>query len=154
MEPMTTAFVISAAMKFATKLGEKDAYREQAAAQMQQAAVYRRNAMIVRQNGSLKENSMRSEKRATVASMSAMAGENGMGESPTTVTALATVSAGMENNILYDRFRGESEAENYLYQARIAEEQASNLKKKSKFGIADVFSLGGELGAFNSMEKN
>ncbi len=91
---------------------------------------------------------MRSQKRAAVASAAAAAGEAGMGESPTTTTALATTSAALEQNILNERYRVESEAENYLYQARLAEEQARQHKKagKNKFMNSMLGGLTSSLG--------
>ena len=99
-------------------------------------------------NGSLNEDMMRSQKRAAVASAAAAAGEAGMGESPTTTTALATTSAALEQNILNERYRVESEAENYLYQARLAEEQARQHKKagKNKFMNSMLGGLTSSLG--------
>lgn len=98
----------------------------------QQANLYRRNAQIARLNGSLNENISRSQQRMLIATSSAAAGEAGVGESPTTVSALATSMSVLEQNILYDRYRVESEAENYLYQAKMKDENARQMRKKSK----------------------
>ena len=86
--------------------------------------------------------------QAKLALNNAAAGEAGMGESPTTTTALATTSAALEQNILNERYRVESEAENYLYQARLAEEQARQHKKagKNKFMNSMLGGLTSSLG--------
>lgn len=117
--------------------GKQEEYeaKVQAKLALNNAAIYRKNAARVRLNGSLNEDMMRSQKRAAVASAAAAAGEAGMGESPTTTTALATTSAALEQNILNERYRVESEAENYLYQARLAEEQARQHKKLVKTSL-------------------
>lgn len=130
--------------------GKQEEYeaKVQAKLALNNAAIYRKNAARVRLNGSLNEDMMRSQKRAAVASAAAAAGEAGMGESPTTTTALATTSAALEQNILNERYRVESEAENYLYQARLAEEQARQHKKagKNKFMNSMLGGLTSSLG--------
>lgn len=130
---VTQAVLISAGINFASGFLKgketENAYAQQAQLARQNAAVYRQNASNVRLRGSLNEDAMRSQKRASLATASASAGEAGIGESPTTATALATTSSTLEQNILNERYRVESEAENYLYQARVQEEQAKQYKK-------------------------
>ena len=144
------AALIAAGINFASGFlkGKQEEYeaKVQAKLALNNAAIYRKNAARVRLNGSLNEDMMRSQKRAAVAS--AAAGEAGMGESPTTTTALATTSAALEQNILNERYRVESEAENYLYQARLAEEQARQHKKagKNKFMNSMLGGLTSSLG--------
>ena len=145
------AALIAAGINFASGFlkGKQEEYeaKVQAKLALNNAAIYRKNAARVRLNGSLNEDMMRSQKRAAVASAAA-AGEAGMGESPTTTTALATTSAALEQNILNERYRVESEAENYLYQARLAEEQARQHKKagKNKFMNSMLGGLTSSLG--------
>lgn len=126
-------------------------YKAKAEQLRQQAAVYRRNAATVRMNGALNEDAMRSQKRATIASAAAAAGEAGMGESPTTTTALATTSSALEQNILNRRYETESEAENYLYQARVAEEEARQYRKTaSNMFVSNMLSgLSSAVGSYN-----
>ena len=144
------AALIAAGINFASGFlkGKQEEYeaKVQAKLALNNAAIYRKNAARVRLNGSLNEDMMRSQKRAAVAA--AAAGEAGMGESPTTTTALATTSAALEQNILNERYRVESEAENYLYQARLAEEQARQHKKagKNKFMNSMLGGLTSSLG--------
>lgn len=146
------AALIAAGINFASGFlkGKQEEYeaKVQAKLALNNAAIYRKNASTVRLNGSLNEDMMRSQKRAAVASAAAAAGEAGMGESPTTTTALATTSAALEQNILNERYRVESEAENYLYQARLAEEQARQHKKagKNKFMNSMLGGLTSSLG--------
>ena len=143
------AALIAAGINFASGFlkGKQEEYeaKVQAKLALNNAAIYRKNAARVRLNGSLNEDMMRSQKRAAVASAAAAAG---MGESPTTTTALATTSAALEQNILNERYRVESEAENYLYQARLAEEQARQHKKagKNKFMNSMLGGLTSSLG--------
>ncbi len=146
------AALIAAGINFASGFlkGKQEEYeaKVQAKLALNNAAIYRKNAARVWLNGSLNEDMMRSQKRAAVASAAAAAGEAGMGESPTTTTALATTSAALEQNILNERYRVESEAENYLYQARLAEEQARQYKKagKNKFMNSMLGGLTSSLG--------
>jgi hypothetical protein len=92
---------------------------------------------------------MRSSQRAEVAEQRAAAGEAGMAESPTTALAVATTAAKSEQNILNERYKVENEAENYLYQARVADENARVQRKKARnlftnsviSGIGNAFSL-------------
>lgn len=117
-----------------------------AASYQQQAETYRRNARLARRTGAYNEDIYRSKQRAAMASGAAAAGEAGMGESPTTATALATTYNALEQNILSARYQVESEAENYLYQARVADENARQMKKKGKHRFQKAL-LGGVSGA-------
>lgn len=127
--------------------------KQEAAVYGQQAASYQRNAARVRLVGSLNENIARSQQRAYIARGAAAAGEAGMGESPTTAAALATSYAALEQNILNQRYQVESEAENYLYQARVAEENARQLKKKGKnrFTSGLLSGINGALNVYGSI---
>ncbi len=130
------ALLIKAGIDFASGFlkgkEEQNQYEKQAQLALQNAQVYRQNAANIRLSGAQNEDAMRSQKRATVASASAAAGEAGMGESPTTTTALATTSAALEQNILNERYRVESEAENYLYQAMVEEANAKQYRKEGQ----------------------
>ncbi len=130
------ALLIKAGIDFASGFlkgkEEQNQYEKQAQLALQNAQVYRQNAANIRLSGAQNEDALRSQKRATVASASAAAGEAGMGESPTTTTALATTSAALEQNILNERYRVESEAENYLYQAMVEEANAKQYRKEGQ----------------------
>lgn len=130
------ALLIKAGIDFASGFlkgkEEQNQYEKKAQLALQNAQVYRQNAANIRLSGAQNEDALRSQKRATVASASAAAGEAGMGESPTTTTALATTSAALEQNILNERYRVESEAENYLYQAMVEEANAKQYRKEGQ----------------------
>ncbi len=130
------ALLIKAGVNFASGFlkgkEEQNQYEKKAQLALQNAQVYRQNAANIRLSGAQNEDALRSQKRATVASASAAAGEAGMGESPTTTTALATTSAALEQNILNERYRVESEAENYLYQAMVEEANAKQYRKEGQ----------------------
>ena len=96
-----------------------------------QANLYRQNAARVRLNGAMSEDISRAKNRADLSRSSTAVGEAGMGESPTFLSLLATTSGVLEQNVLNNRYAIESEAENYLYQSRVAEENARVMKKKS-----------------------
>ncbi len=133
---MTWGVALAAGVNFAAGFlksrSEGDAYRVQAANYQQDAALYRRNARLARQAGAYNEDVSRAQQRAVRAMGAAAAGEAGMGESATTATALMTTYNAFEQNILAARYQVESEAENYLYQARVADENARQMKKKAK----------------------
>lgn len=130
------ALLIKAGVNFASGflkgLSLKNDEDTQAQLHLQNAQTYRQNAQNVRLAGSLNENSMRSQKRSAIASSLAAAGEAGMAESPTTTSAVATTSSALEQNILNQRYQVESQAENYLYQAMIEEENAKQRKKQGQ----------------------
>ncbi len=130
------ALLIKAGINFASGFlkgkAEQNEYETKAQLALQNAQTYRNNAQNIRLSGAYNEDALRLQKRATVASAAASAGEAGMGESPTTTTALATTASALEQNILNERFKVESEAENYLYQALIEEANAKQYKKEGK----------------------
>ena len=107
-----------------------DEYKIMAEQELQNARLLRENAYLTRLRGARNEDVSRMKNRAFIASNSAIASEAGMGESPTTMTNLAWSMSMLEQNVLNDRFLTESEAENYLYKARVSEENAKALKKK------------------------
>ena len=111
---------------------ETKQYLLEADQELQNAEVLRKNAYSVRSVGARNEDVSRLQNRAYLASNRAIAYEAGIGESPTLMSSLATSASALEQNVLYDRYKIESEAENYLYQARVSEENARQLKKKYK----------------------
>ena len=119
----------------------------------QQADIYRRNAALVRLNGARNEDIMRAQNRRQIASNFAAAGEAGMAESSTMISALATSAAMMEQNVLNARYQTESEAENYLYQSRVAEENMRRAQKKSKNAFRSGL-ISGINSAFNLLGSN
>ena len=142
---------LSFASDFLRGVDESHQYKMAGANYEQQAQLYRKNAHISRLKGSLNENNMRSQKRAYIAQATASAGEAGMAESPTMATALATTSSAYEQNILNKRYEVETEAENYLYQARIADENARQMKKKSRHSFRNslIKGISSGLSAYN-----
>ncbi|MCM1324636.1 MAG: hypothetical protein NC218_10980 [Acetobacter sp.] len=129
---LAAAVGVNFAAGFLKGRNEGDEEKAKAATYLQDAELYRRNARIARLTGAYNEDIARSQQRAAVAKSAAAAGEAGMGESTTTMTALMTTYNALEQNILSARFQVESEAENYLYQARVADENARQANKKAK----------------------
>lgn len=105
----------------------------------QNALEYRHKALVTRQQGAMAEDRIRYQNRANLARQSATQGEAGMGESPTTLLALATSATQMEQNALDQRYQTETAAQNYLYQANIADAQRKMLKKKNNNAFMTSF---------------
>ena len=95
-----------------------------------EANIYRLNAKNVRLNGALNEDVLRAQNRAYVANSRALAGENGMGESPTMMSSISNIAGALEQNVLNQRYKVESLAENYLYQANVLDANTRVLKNK------------------------
>ena len=148
-EKMAYNIAVIAGLKFASNMlkseQEGQQYLTMAETELNNAEILKRNAFSVRAVGAMNEDIARSKNRAYIANNSAIAGEAGISESPTTMSALATSANALEQNVLNERFRIESEAENYLYQARIAESNAEQLKKKyyNSFGSSLLSSVAG-----------
>ncbi len=114
-----------------------------------QASIYRKNAYTTRLVGAMNEDALSRQNRSYLAQVVASANEAGMGESPTMMSALLSTMSVLEQNVLNARYQTESEAENYLYQARVAEENARLMRKKSRHlfksglinGISSALSL-------------
>lgn len=146
---MAYNIAVIAGLKFASNMLKSEQERQQyltmAETELNNAEILKRNAFSVRAVGAMNEDIARSKNRAYIANNSAIAGEAGISESPTTMSALATSANALEQNVLNERFRIESEAENYLYQARIAESNAEQLKKKyhNSFGSSLLSSVAG-----------
>lgn len=117
-----------------------------------QAEIFRKNAETVRLNGAINEDIMRSKNRAYISTGVAAANEVGMGESPTMMSALAYTGSLLEQNVLNERYRVESEAENYLYQARVMANNARQMRKKSGniFRSGLINGINGALGIYSS----
>lgn len=111
---------------------ENKKYLIEAETELQNAEILRNNAYSIRNVGARNEDISRSKNRAYLAHNRTIANEAGIGESPTLMASLATSYSALEQNVLNDRYKIESEAENYLYQARVGEENANQLKKKYK----------------------
>lgn len=111
---------------------ERRKYLMEAETEIQNAEILRANAQNIRYVGARNEDIVRSQNRAYLAQNRAIANEAGIGESPTLVSSLATAANALEQNVLNDRFKIESEAENYLYQSKISMENANQLKRKYK----------------------
>jgi len=105
---------------------------QQANSYAQQADIFRQNAAKTRLNGALNEDVLRAQNRSYLSRGLAAAGEAGMAESPTLMSLLSTSASALEQNVLNQRYQTESEAENYLYQARVAEYNAHQNRKKSR----------------------
>lgn len=104
----------------------------QAQVYKQNAANFRKNAVQTRFAGAVNEDILRAQNRANLSRSNTALNEAGMGESPTAATALASAASAMEQNVLDARYKTESEAENYLYQARVADANARAAKRKAR----------------------
>ena len=111
---------------------EAKQYLLEADQELQNADVLRKNAYSVRAVGAKNEDVARSQNRSYLANNRALAYEAGIGDSPTLISSLATSASALEQNVLNDRYKIESEAENYLYQSRVASANALELKKRYK----------------------
>ena len=111
---------------------EAKQYLLEADQELQNADVLRKNAYSVRAVGAKNEDVSRSQNRSYLANNRALAYEAGIGDSPTLISSLATSASALEQNVLNDRYKIESEAENYLYQSRVASANALELKKRYK----------------------
>ena len=111
---------------------ENKKYLIEAETELLNAEILSGNAHNIRNVGALNEDVSRSKNRAYLAQNRAIAGEAGIGESPTLMSSLATSASALEQNVLNDRYKIESEAENYLYQSRVSRENANQLKKRYK----------------------
>ena len=144
------------ALNFASGLmkGAKQSkdYKAQALSLEQQASIYRRNAALLRRNGARNEDILRSSNRARLSQTAAAAGEAGMGESATFATGLATTAAALEQNVLNERYQTESNAENYLYEARLLDENAKLARKSAKRSFSNglISGIGSALSSVNS----
>lgn len=149
---MYQLLAIKAAAGFANGFAKSLKATQEAKAQQkmyeQQAEIFRMNARSTRRVGAMNEDAQRSHARSSLAQGTAAAGEAGMGSSATTMTALATAAGALGQNILNARYEVESEAENYLYQAAIADENARQMKKKAKHRFAKAV-MGGVSGSLS-----
>lgn len=145
---MAVSLAVIYALKFASSFlkttAQNQQYKIEAENELQNAEILRLNAHLVRRSGAINEDVARSQNRAYIAENMAIAGEAGIGDSPTTMTALSTSWSALEQNVLNARYSVESEAENYLYQAKIKESNAKALKKKANsFGNTLLSSVSG-----------
>lgn len=140
---------INFANGFLGGLKESKAYKEKASSYYQQAANYRQNAANIRMQGVIGEDAQRFKNRAALARTQALLSENGMAESPTALSSVATTLSDMEQNLFDRRYQNETRAQNSIYQAGLAENQARAAKKKSHNafqsglinGISSAFSV-------------
>lgn len=117
-----------------------------------QAQIFKRNADLVRLYGAMNEDVMRAKNRAYISNGVAAANEVGMAESPTFVSALAYNGSLLEQNVLNERYKTESEAENYLYQSRVMAQNAHQMRKKSRgaFRSGLISGISSALGVYSS----
>lgn len=148
MSALLAAAGINFASRFLQGIGESNQAKTALQIYANQADIYRQNAARTRLIGAYNEDMMRAQNRAYTAKARAAAGEAGMGESETFATALAHTASGLEQNVLNARYQTESEAMNYLYQAAIADENARQMKKKSRHRFQNAL-INGIYGAMN-----
>lgn len=152
MSPLVAMMGVNFASHFLQGIGESNQAAKVSQIYAGQADIYRKNAARVRLLGAYNEDILRAQNRSYAAKARAGAGEAGMGESETFATALAHTAAGLEQNVLNARYQTESEAMNYLYQASVADENARQMKKKSRhrFQNALISGIYGALNIYNS----
>lgn len=152
MSALAVAMGVNFASNFLKGIGESNQATRASQIYAGQADIYRKNAARVRLLGAYNEDMLRAQNRAYVSKARATAGEAGMGESETYATALAHTAAALEQNVLNARYKTESEAMNYLYQASIADENARQMKKKSRhrFQNALISGIYGAMNVYNS----
>lgn len=128
----TIAAVTSAA---ATVYGGYSAYQEG----KEQKKAYDKNAEILRQNAarkrmetSLNEDIMRSQNKKQMAKARAAMSEAGMATSATTTGVLGQMGGEQEQNVLNQRYVGETEAVNYMNQANMQSYYGSQAKQAGK----------------------
>ncbi|MBR2273252.1 MAG: hypothetical protein IJ864_00225 [Alphaproteobacteria bacterium] len=154
---MTLSAGIGLGLSLASKLLKSDnesrGAKQKAATYQQQATVYRQNARNMRRLGAMNEDIQRAHNRRELAQNVASAAEAGMAESPTALSALATTAAQMEQNVLNLRRQNENEAENLDYQARLAQANARQMRKKSHnvFRSALISGIGSTFQAFDAL---
>jgi len=114
-----------------------------------QAEIFKKNADAMALHGAINEDVLRSKNRFYISNGVAAANEVGMGESPTMMTALTQTNTLLEQNVLNERYKMESEAEKYLYQARVMAHNARQMRKKSDkaFRSGLVEGIGSALGS-------
>lgn len=132
ISPILMATGVNFASGFLKGMSGRNSAAAEAELYAKEAEIYRRNARLTRLNGAKNEDVMRSQNRAYLAQAFAAAGEAGMAESPTMMNELASSFSVLEQNVLNARYRTESEAENYIYQSRLAVENSRQMKEKSK----------------------
>jgi hypothetical protein len=104
-----------------------------------QKKAYDANANILRQNAarkrmetSLNEDILRSQNRKQAAKAQAAFGEAGMITSATTTGVLGQMGAEQEQNVLNQRYVGETEAVNYMNQANLQNYYGKNAKAQGR----------------------
>ena len=122
---------INFAKGFLSGVRESNQAYYQAADYEKQAEIFKKNADAVQLNGAMNEDILRSKNRLYISNGIASANEVGMGESPTMMTVLTQTNTLLEQNVLNERYKMESEAEKYLYQARVMAHNAHKMRKKA-----------------------
>lgn len=128
----TIATVASAA---ATVYGGYSAYKqgkEQKKAYDQNADILRQNAARKRMETSLNEDILRSQNRKQMAKARAAMSEAGMATSSTTMGVLGQMGAEQEQNVMNQRYAGETEAVNYMNQANMQSYYGKQAKRQGK----------------------
>lgn len=137
---MSLSLAVAAGLGVASNLlKSRNQEKYDTAAYRQNAAEYRRKALVTRQQGAMAEDRIRYQNRANLARQSAAQGEAGMGESPTALLALATSALPMEQDALNQRYQTESAAQDYLYQANLVDAQRKMMKKKKRNAFMSSF---------------
>lgn len=98
----------------------------------QNAEILRQNAARKRMETSLNEDILRSQNRKKMAKARAAMSEAGMATSATTIGVLGQMGAEQEQNVLNQRYLGETEAVNYMNQANMQSYYGRQAKRQGK----------------------
>lgn len=104
--------------------------KEQKKAYDKNAEILRQNAARKRMETSLNEDILRSQNRKEMAKARAAMSEAGMATSATTTGVLGQMGAEQEQNVLNQRYAGETEAVNYMNQANMQNYYGSQAKRQ------------------------
>lgn len=104
--------------------------KEQKKAYDANANILRQNAARKRMETSLNEDILRSQNRKQMAKARAAMSEAGMATSATTTGVLGQMGAEQEQNVLNQRYAGETEAVNYMNQANMQNYYGSQAKRQ------------------------
>ena len=115
----TTAAVASAAATVASGYQSYKQGKEQQEAYNKNADILRQNAARKRLENSLNEDILRQENREKMSKARAAMNEAGMITSATTTGVLGQMGGELEQNVMNQRYLGETEAVNYMNQARM-----------------------------------
>lgn len=127
-----TMAAIAASATVAEGYNQYQQGKEQKKAHDANANILRQNAARKRMETSLNEDILRSQNRKQAAKAQAAMSEAGMITSATTTGVLGQMGAEQEQNVLNQRYVGETEAVNYMNQANLQNYYGKNAKAQGR----------------------